>query len=71
MLIMETYTATLLNRYNHININNISEKETIIEMYRNEKSFGENENRELKKLIEKNFCTASKQFLELLFLSFF
>lgn len=53
MLIMETYTATLLNRYNHININNISEKETINEMYKNEKSFRENENRELKKLIEK------------------
>ena len=53
MLIMITYTVALSNRYNHININNISEKEAIIEMYKNEKSFGESENRKLKKLIEK------------------
>lgn len=50
--------------YMPININNISEKEAIMEMYKDEKFFGAEENKSLDQIIDKLSVTTQNNFFD-------
>lgn len=61
------FNATFLDDgkyYNNININNISEKEAIMKFSEKEKVFGDEENKILNGIIEKNIVETKNNFFD-------
>lgn len=61
------YNATFLEDgkyYNTVNINNISEKEAIMKFAEKEKVFGEEENKILENIIERNLVQTKNNFFD-------